>query len=665
MEREAQNTERQENDAMTEERSEMEREKGGRKRGRQRSSGRLSGSMAAKTVAFFVFVAGIMTAIAGLILCLYMLENSFYSSGRKTAMEEALYQNGMTEIKTVAGYIEKGDLAGAKAHCENKNVEVDLWWYREKNEETLLIWSSGEVDAANCAVVTRYSPFAQLDKTVTLNGHTLWAGQYYIMNAYIDLSFPKEDDLSQIGRVLTALYDARYDVIGVVVAALLISILCVIFLMCSAGHRNGREGIVPGVLTGLHLDVLTGIFGFGGVLILYAAEEIIYHRSELMTAAILLMGGTVLAAWILIYFMDIAIRFKQGHMLRHTLVYVLLRAAGRCIRWIFTNVPMVFTTVAFFVAVCLLEFMGGVYYTRNENWILLWMVEKVILFVVILYVASTCKKLLKAGRAFADGKEDYKVDTSKMFGEFKEHGENLNSMGEGVKKAVAERMKSEHLKTELITNVSHDIKTPLTSIINYADLICEEKSENANINEYAEVLLRQSRRLRKLLDDLMEVAKATTGNIDVNLQPCEVGVLLTQAVGEYQQKMEEKQLALIARQPEEPVKIMADGRHLWRVFDNLLNNICKYAQENSRVYLSVETDEKQAYIIFRNMSKYALEVSPEELQERFVRGDKSRHMEGNGLGLSIAKSLIDLQNGRMDIVMDGDLFKVTLTFGLL
>lgn len=662
MEREGLNTERQENLAMTEERSEMEREKGGRKRERQRSSGRLSGSMAAKTMAFFIFLAGIMTAIAGLIACLYMLENSFYSSGRRTAMEEALYQKGMTEIKTVRGYIQKGDLKGAKDYCENKNVDVDLWWYREETEEKLLFWSSGEADVASCAVITTFS---QLDKSVTLNGQTLWTGQYYIMNAYIDLSFPKEDDLSQMGRALTALYDARYDVIGVTVAALLISILCVIFLMCGAGHRNGREGIVSGVLTGIHLDVLTGIFGFVGVLILHAAEEFIYYRSTLMTAVILLVGGTVLAAWILVYFIDIAIRLKQGHMLRHTLVYVLFRAVGRCIRWILTSVPMVFTTVAFFVAVCLMEFMGGIHYSRNENWILLWMLEKAILFVVILYVASTCKKLLKAGRAFADGKEDYKVDTSKMFGEFKEHGENLNSMGEGVKKAVAERMKSEHLKTELITNVSHDIKTPLTSIINYADLICEEKSENANINEYAEVLLRQSRRLRKLLDDLMEVAKATTGNIDVNLQPCEVGVLLTQAVGEYQQKMEEKQLALIARQPEEPVKIMADGRHLWRVFDNLLNNICKYAQENSRVYLSVETDEKQAYIIFRNMSKYALEVSPEELQERFVRGDKSRHMEGNGLGLSIAKSLIDLQNGRMDIVTDGDLFKVTLTFGLL
>ena len=243
------------------------------------------------------------------------------------------------------------------------------------------------------------------------------------------------------------------------------------------------------------------------------------------------------------------------------------------------------------------------------------------------------------------------------------------------------------MKTELITNVSHDIKTPLTSIINYADLICEETMRNkeedqrpegqsdseggvrneeansckdARIQEYAEVLLRQSRRLKKLLEDLVEASKATTGNLEVDLKPCEVGVLLSQAVGEYQQRMEEKGLELIARQPEHSVIIIADGRHLWRVFDNLLNNICKYAQERSRVYLSVEEKQDRVQIIFRNMSKYPLDISGEELQERFVRGDRSRHMEGNGLGLSIAKSLIELQDGKMEIVI-----KVTLGLAFL
>ena len=166
------------------------------------------------------------------------------------------------------------------------------------------------------------------------------------------------------------------------------------------------------------------------------------------------------------------------------------------------------------------------------------------------------------------------------------------------------------------------------------------------------------------MDDLIEASKATTGNLEVQLQPCELGVLLSQAVGEYEQRFEEKGLELITGQPEEPVTVLADGRHIWRVFDNLLNNVCKYAQEGSRVYLTVDLEQRYAEIIFRNMSKFALNITGDELRERFVRGDKSRHMEGSGLGLSIASSLMELQGGSMEIVTDGDLFKVILDLPL-
>ena len=337
--------------------------------------------------------------------------------------------------------------------------------------------------------------------------------------------------------------------------------------------------------------------------------------------------------------------------------------------------------------------IGVIKYSRHSEGFWLWVLEKVILLVVIMYIALAFRKLLQASRALAEGQGNYQVDTSRMMWVFREHGENLNSLALGISKAVEERTRSERMKTELISNVSHDLKTPLTSIINYADLIWEEtgRSENPDmtakdafpeqqdgmgavgsgtsvdnikVREYAEVLLRQSRRLKKLMDDLVEASKATTGNLEVNLEPCEVGVLLSQAVGEYQQKMEEKELELIVRQPEAAVTILADGRRLWRVFENLLNNICKYAQERSRVYLSMEAKEERVFIIFRNMSKYPLDISGEELEERFVRGDKSRHMEGNGLGLSIAKSMVELQKGQMEIVIDGDLFKAVLSFPL-
>ena len=229
--------------------------------------------------------------------------------------------------------------------------------------------------------------------------------------------------------------------------------------------------------------------------------------------------------------------------------------------------------------------------------------------------------------------------------------------------AVEQRMKSEHLKTELITNVSHDIKTPLTSI-NYVDLMKEENVNNQHMKDYLAIVDRQSIRLKKLLEDLVEVSKASTGNLVVENTPCELNILLGQLVGEYKEKLEDKKLDIIVDVPEQPLVILGDGRHLWRIFDNLLNNIYKYSQENTRVYLTLEKEEDKAILTFRNISKYALNISSDELLERFVRGDKSRHTEGSGLGLSIARNLTELQRGSMDVVIDGDLFKVILAFNL-
>ena len=229
-------------------------------------------------------------------------------------------------------------------------------------------------------------------------------------------------------------------------------------------------------------------------------------------------------------------------------------------------------------------------------------------------------------------------------------------------RAVDERMKSERLKTELITNVSHDIKTPLTSIINYVDLISKEDTDNEKIKEYTDVLSRQSERLKKLIEDLVEASKASTGNVDVSLAPCDVSVLISQSVGEYGEKLENAQLELLISKPEQPLMIMADGRLLWRVFDNLMNNVCKYAMPGTRVYMTLELSGGEAVVSIKNISKYPLNIKAEELMERFVRGDSSRSTEGSGLGLSIAGSLTSLMGGKFSVEVDGDLFKATLRF---
>ena len=249
-----------------------------------------------------------------------------------------------------------------------------------------------------------------------------------------------------------------------------------------------------------------------------------------------------------------------------------------------------------------------------------------------------------------------------MFWDLKEHGRDLNEIGKGMAIAVEDRLKSERMKTELITNVSHDIKTPLTSIINYADLISKEETKNRKTKEYCDVLVRQSEKLKRLLEDLVEASKAASGNLEVDMMPLNASIFVQQSAGEYEERLEKAGLKLVTSLPEEEITIMADGRRMWRIFDNLMNNILKYGQSDTRVYLSLKKEDGNAVFVFRNTSRDELNISPEELMERFTRGDSSRNSEGNGLGLSIARSLTELQNGKMELDIDGDLFKVTLSF---
>jgi len=507
-----------------------------------------------------------------------------------------------------------------------------------------------------------------------------------VVTLTVNSSLPKEDEYALIYHQAEQLYDNRNVIPVVCCVGTVLALLCFIFLLCSAGHKNGRGGITPSAIHEIHLDVYTVVVAVGAFIGLYLAVGWIGVNSSMINLIVLVVLFAAEVIWCTLYFMELAIRLKMGKWWQNTILYRAFRFFGRFCKGFFRGIvklirgiPVVWRTALLCLAVCVVEFFGLILF-YNDRVVLLffWAIEKFILCGAITFVALMCKELQEGSEALADGDLNYKLDTSHMVLSFKEHGENLNRIGEGISAAVEQRMKSEHLKTELITNVSHDIKTPLTSIINYADLIGKEVSGDAkdtgdgagtetaqereqHISEYAEVLLRQSRKLKKLLDDLLEASKATTGNLEVHPEVCDVSVLLSQAVGEYEQRFAEKKLETIVKQPEETVKVMADGRHLWRVFDNLLNNIYKYAQEGSRVYLNVEHDSQNIRIIFRNMSAYPLEMSPEELEERFTRGDRSRHMEGNGLGLSIAKSLTELQKGDMEIVTDGDLFKVVIT----
>ena len=295
---------------------------------------------------------------------------------------------------------------------------------------------------------------------------------------------------------------------------------------------------------------------------------------------------------------------------------------------------------------------------RREEMIVLWCIAAL---AAVVYGSNCFGKLFEATRRMRGGDLESKVDDKNLVGCFREFAGELNGLADVAMVAAQNQLKSERMKTELITNVSHDIKTPLTSIINYVDLL--EKPHTAEEEKtYVEVLSRQSQRLKKLIDDLMEMSKASTGNIHAEIAEIDAVEAVTQAMGEFADKLTAAGLTPVFHQSEEHIHLLADGRLLWRAMSNVLSNAVKYAMPGTRLYVDVSATEDKALISFKNISGAQLNISADELMERFVRGDSSRNTEGSGLGLNIAKSLMELQKGQLQLLVDGDLFKVTLVF---
>lgn len=272
------------------------------------------------------------------------------------------------------------------------------------------------------------------------------------------------------------------------------------------------------------------------------------------------------------------------------------------------------------------------------------------------------QKLLEGVEAMKTGTEETRIPTERLFRDNRQMAEAVNELGEGLRSAVQEQMKSERMKADLITNVSHDLKTPLTSIINYVDLMKREPIHNAKAEEYLGVLDQKSQRLKQLTEDLVEASRASSGNVTLQITRIDLKELLMQTSGEFEERFASRGLRFVADYPQEPLFVKADGRRLWRIIENLYRNVEKYAMPHTRVYLDVRRDGDEAVISMKNISEQPLNISAEELTERFTRGDESRTTEGSGLGLAIAKDLTELQNGRFEIYLDGDLFKVTVAF---
>ena len=492
----------------------------------------------------------------------------------------------------------------------------------------------------------------------------------YFITGYYTSGSVSSGNADKYQELFTYAYNLRYVSIAVLVVSLILEAFVFVFLLSAAGHHGETGEIRPSFIDKIPFDLYTALTVFAGIFLIAAMAEVSYSNTAMLVVVLIAALGVIAALISLLWCMSLAVRIKLGTTIKSCIIY---RVGAWCLRLIkkvfytfkdgLKAIPMFPRAVLIIAAILFVEFLWiAIAGTSPGKQLFGWFIERAVLVLATLYVLLSMKQLLEAGQRIAKGELDCKVDTSKLRGPFKEHGEDLNSITDGMNRAVGERMKSERFRTELITNVSHDIKTPLTSIINYVDLLEKEQPENEKMREYLEVLDRQSAKLKKLIDDLLEASKASSGSLSVNLTECELGILLDQMAGEYSEKLSAAGLELILTKPEESVKIMADGRHMWRIFDNLLNNICKYAQRGTRVYLDLTADALKAAVTFRNISATRLNISGDELTERFVRGDSSRNTEGSGLGLSIAQSLAQLQKGALDITVDGDLFKVVLRF---
>lgn len=477
-----------------------------------------------------------------------------------------------------------------------------------------------------------------------------------VYQAYLKSPLAPRDSALYVMMWVERLISARYLLIVLAILLLAVCLFLFIFLLCAMGHKEGVDGIYQCWLNKIPLDLFLALLAL--LLLAWASFLGDIWYIDFWYYILLAFGTAALALTLLL---SVAGRAKAPGFFKNTLIY-------KVFAWIFRGlgrIPMVWRTMLIWVCWCFVD----LYFTFSNSYYYdsllpaFWVISRAVLTIVILYLASSLRLLQKEGQAIADGQTDYKgKPIPRWLPALKKHEENLQSIQLGIQKAVDEQTRAERMKTELITNVSHDIKTPLTSIVNYVDLLEKEDIQPEKAKEYVDVLNRQAARLKKLTEDLVEASKASSGSLPVHLAPTDVNVLLSQLAGDYLEKLEDAQLEPIFRPaPSQPV-IQADGQLLSRVLGNLFSNICKYAMPGTRVYFESAADENTVSLTFKNISKYELNIPAEELMARFVRGDRSRHTEGSGLGLSIAQSLTELQGGTFRLEIDGDLFKAVVTF---
>lgn len=513
--------------------------------------------------------------------------------------------------------------------------------------------------------------------------------------------------------LLTQVWSYRDSLFFIMGACLLLFAVLTVYLCCAAGRKPGREEVQAAGFNCIPLDIyLAGggliIFGLFMVIVQFNDAAGLFTQNIQTLCAGMLMAGYVMSLIFVSFCFACAAQFKTpgGYWWRNSVCWRCMNLLVKCVKgcfsgcgWLLRKLPKAAAVFWDFLLILLTPLrwlwkqikrtcakigksINRVYSMMplTWQWLLTGFIMVMLLFAalagrsnlmvvlslcacvaVVLYGAYCFGILLESAKRMGKGDLDTKVDDKYLTGAFKSFAGDLNDLAGVAVVAAQKQLKSERMKTELITNVSHDIKTPLTSIINYVDLLQKPHTPEEE-KTYLEVLNRQSQRLKKLIEDLMEMSKASTGNLTADITKLDAVESVNQALGEFADKLEKAQLTPVFRHPEESVAMMADGRLAWRVLSNLLSNTVKYALPGTRVYIDVMAVEGKVIISLKNISRDELNVDADELMERFVRGDDSRNTEGSGLGLNIAKTLMELQKGQLQLLVDGDLFKVTLIF---
>jgi signal transduction histidine kinase len=517
-------------------------------------------------------------------------------------------------------------------------------------------------------VITKTQEEAKAEVTTT---YTMYYG-----TGAVDGTTTEFDRLDQLQTKYDNLKDGAAKLAAVAVICGVVNLISVIYLCYASGHRYGKEGITLNWFDRIPLDVLAVVWviAAGGMLLMGSeiAHDLswwmnngVQYTSDLLgwqsmlylgVAAAYLLALEMVVLWLLL---TVIARCKAHVFWKNFLVVRLAKKAGRPVKRFFqmlqTNVNLAIKVAAAYVILYLLM----IFLARRAMNILL--ILRLVILVALEYWCFRFNAIREGVKRLNQGEMEAQIDTKGMPYDLKQVAEQLNNLSEGIHKAVEKQMQSERFKAELITNVSHDLKTPLTSIINYIDLLKQTHIDDPTALEYLEVLDRKSQRLKKLTEDLVEASKASTGTLKVEKTSLDFGQLVAQALGEYDEKLRSAKLTPVYHQPEEPLMVLADGRHLWRVLDNLLNNCVKYAMPGTRVYLSLRQGTSFVTLEMKNISSEPLNLTAEELMERFVRGDSSRTTEGSGLGLNIAQNLVTLQGGHFNLSVDGDLFKAIVT----